>query len=415
MWKYQCKTQFFSLVISFVIGCVLSSFFYFMQLDTLTGELSEAVTTLIGQYSPLVVVISGGFSLAGIVNVVIMAQMVMNQFRISPFLIFLICMFAYEYIYMLGVILVIPMMGITLYGWLSLRNMDKKLLRRANISNDEELVRIYKIHHPMVESVEPLARTCRANMNRITSIYALGVLAILCVLLFVDNAIFVMIAILFYMFTLNFLIRYRASQFLPISNLLYQQCNPQACASALIYFCTNKKGKVKLRYQSLLAQCLIYMDDPNLAQDVLITYPRKDAGSILMYWSLMAHIDYMLKDEDGLLRCKEEASKVNIRFGRNGIMAKNAEMASIENRINLMNSDFNACKKYYLNVYNSSPLPYEKIDAAYYIGLISFVQQDYPVAKLYFERVAAHGNTMYFKAKAEYYLEKLSGMHLEIE
>ena len=56
---------------------------------------------------------------------------------------------------------------------------------------------------------------------------------------------------------------------------------------------------------TILAQCLIYMDEPELAQDVLTRFPKKDKMSIIQYWTLMAYIYYLLKDEHSIERCKE--------------------------------------------------------------------------------------------------------------
>jgi len=219
---------------------------------------------------------------------------------------------------------------------------------------------------------------------------------------------------LFYMMAFNALLRYRAQCFIPITKLLYENCDPQACFSAIVYYST-KRNKIKLTQKSLLAQCLIYMDDPELAQDILITYPRKDAASTLTYWSLMGYIDYMLKDEAALIRCKEEASKVRMNFGPTGVMIRSEEIASIENKIRLMNGDFNECKKYYLASLKHSPFPFQQVDASYYIALISFVQEDYNIAKMYFEKVVELGNTMYFVKKAESYLTKINNLNLDVE
>ena len=53
------------------------------------------------------------------------------------------------------------------------------------------------------------------------------------------------------------------------------------------------------------------------------------------------------------------------------------------------------------------------MDAAYYIGLISFVEEDYVVAKTYLEKVIQIGNKMHFVSKAEHYLSKINDMNLE--
>ena len=170
---------------------------------------------------------------------------------------------------------------------------------------------MYKIHHNLDESYKELAKTCRKNVRKLNGIYALGIVALLVILILINNMLLLAVLLMFYLFAFNLVLRYRAVSLLPITRLLYEDCNPEACASAVIYYCTNSKGHTRLKQHTLLAQCLIYLNDPELAQDVLISYPRKDAASSLQYWSLMSYIDYMLKDEDGLSRCKEEAQSTS--------------------------------------------------------------------------------------------------------
>lgn len=425
MWKYKCKSQFLTLIFSFAAGMALGAFLYFTNQNpgfSLTYGLNEMnmdpavlsqTTAFIHQYAALIYILSYGLFIGGVVDVIIIAQFLMNQFHVTPMAVFLGCILLSRFVMVLGTLMYVPMLLITLYGWLSLKSTDRALFKAHNLEGDNELIRMYQIHHPMVESVKEMAENCARTIRKVTWIYTLGVVAIFALVFAVDNIIIVMMAAIFYMITLKFLLRYRAGCILPITSLLYNDCNPQACASAIIYFSKARTRKGSLQMQSLFAQCCIYMDDPQLAQDALITYPRKDPSSILTYWSLMSYIDYLLKDEDGLLRCKEEASQVNMRFGRTGVMIRNEEVAAIENRIRLMNSDFNSCKKYYLNIYNNTHFNYEKVDSAYYIALISYVQREYAVARMYFEKVVQKGNTMYFKAKAEKYLETLNAMQLD--
>ena len=99
-----------------------------------------------------------------------------------------------------------------------------------------------------------------------------------------------------------------------------------------------------------LAQCLIYMDDPALAQDVLALMPRKDRMSNIV---------------------------------------PSAEMGVVQNKIDLMNGELNVCRKYYLNSLKRARFPFQQVEASYFIGLISFVEEDYPVAELYFNKVVS--------------------------
>ena len=104
------------------------------------------------------------------------------------------------------------------------------------------------------------------------SVYTLGVIAALCVLFFVQNFVVLVLLLVFLFMSFNYLMRFFANSLMPIRLLLYQNCDPEACASAIIYYSTNRNGKVKLKNRILLAQALIYMDDPQLAMDVLIDY-----------------------------------------------------------------------------------------------------------------------------------------------
>ena len=411
MWKYKCKTQLISLVAAFLAGMVLMFFTISEGSILSSGLFPKEVITFI-QSNPVSMYLAGGFVVAGMVNVILIGQLVSSQFNISPFIIFLFLMLIPEYLIVLGSILVIPMVILSIYGIVSLKKTYTNQMKARNLSDDEEIVRIYMIHHKLDDSVKDLANQCRKNVSKITWIYALGIAAIFCIMLLVQNLWIVMIALIFYMMAFNFLLRYRASCFVPITKLLYEKCDPEACASAIIYYSTRHK-KVKLTQQSLLAQCLIYMNDPQLAQDVLISYPKKDPSSILTYWSLMAYIDYMLKDEEALLRAQEEASKVRMNLGQTGVLIRSEELAGIENKVHLMNGDLNTCKKYYLNALNKAVLPFQQVDASYYIALISFVEEDYSLAEMYFQKVVQLGNKIYFTKNAQSYLDKIERMNLE--
>ena len=121
----------------------------------------------------------------------------------------------------------------------------------------------------------------------------------------------------------------------------------------------------------------------------------------------------MLKDEEALNRCKEEAQSVRLNYGRAGVMIQSEEMASIENKIHLMDGDFNTCKKYYLQGLQRARFAFQQDDSCYYIALISFVEEDYKLARMYFEKVIEIGNRMYFVEKAKSYLEKIDAINPE--
>ena len=426
MWKYRCKSHLISLIVAFAVGVGLSVIVFSSGIDISSDIFSSSLSSLPGadtqaidqvlkylQNNMWILYMGDGLLISGIINVIYIGQYLTVRFNIGPWIVMCIIFFLPEYMIYIGTILVIPAFIVCIYGMLSLRSSISKERREFNFSSDDELVRMYEIHHKLDESYKELAKSCRKNVRKLTSIYALGIVALFVILFVVNNIMLLAVLLMFYLFAFNLVLRYRALSLLPITKLLYEDCNPEACASAIIYYSTNRKGHTRLTQHTLLAQCLIYLNDPELAQDVLISYPRKDAASSLQYWSLMSYIDYMLKDEEALNRCKEEAQSVRLNYGRAGVMIQSEEMASIENKIHLMDGDFNTCKKYYLQGLQRARFAFQQVDSCYYIALISFVEEDYKLARMYFEKVIEIGNRMYFVEKAKSYLEKIDAINPE--
>lgn len=406
MWKYRCKTQLITLALAFVCGAV--AFGFLLYADPSNASLSFLPPELAAYAAgnKIAMCVSGGLVVAGIANIILIGQLLMTQFQVSPIFIYLFLFLMPSYLILIGTALVIPMVILSIVGLIQLKTGRDSAFRRAKITGDAELVRIYELHHKLDPQYKAMAEECRKNADRAASIYALGIVAVMCVLFFVNNILIMMLAIMAYMIIFNYIARYRASCMIPITKLLYEQCDPEACISAIIYYST-RRGKVRLTNQALLAQCLIYLNDPQLAQDVLITFPRKDAASVLTYWSLMSYIYYLMKDQAGLERSYEEATKVQLNFGHTGVMIRSEELNSIKNRLDLMNGDFSECKRYFLQSLKTAVFPFQKADAAYYIGLISFVQQDYGLAAMYFRQVIQTGGKLYFVDNARGYLEKI--------
>lgn len=426
MWKYRCKSHLIAMSVAFVVGLALSAVVFSSGVDLNSDMFSSALSQAPGvntealnqvlaylQNNMWILYLGDALLISGIINIIYIGQYVTARFNISPWIIMFLIFFLPEYMIYIGTLLVIPAFIVCIYGMLSLRSSISKERREFNFSNDDELVRMYKIHHNLDESYKELAKTCRKNVRKLNGIYALGIVALLVILILINNMLLLAVLLMFYLFAFNLVLRYRAVSLLPITRLLYEDCDPEACASAIIYYCTNSKGHTRLKQHTLLAQCLIYLNDPELAQDVLISYPRKDAASSLQYWSLMSYIDYMLKDEDGLSSCKEEAQSIRLHYGRAGIMIQSEEMAAIENKIHLMDGDFNTCKKYYLQGLQRANFPFQQVDSCYYIALISFVEEDYKLARMYFEKVLEIGNRMYFVEKAKNYLAKIDKIYPE--
>lgn len=412
MWKYKCKSHLISLGFGFLIGAVLTCLSFYKDTAIIYEMVPENIASIIME-NPYLLIISGGFGIAGFVNVVFIIQYIAEKLNINSFFLMFAVMMGPTISLMIGVACVIPAIFVCIYGILSLKGEEKKRMQGHQQGLDEEFVRVYCIHHKLNEEMRSLGESCRKNADKINAIYALGIIAIVCSTLAINSFVIWAIMLVVYIMLFQVVIRYRATVFLPITSLMYTQCDPEACISAIIYYST-KRGKVKLVQRNLIAQCLLYLDDPELAQDVLIGYPRKDQSSSLTYWTIMSYVYYMLKDEAGIVRCKEEASKVRLNFGGGGVMIQSAELRSIQNRIDLLNGELNTCKKFFLEfLKNRIPLPFQLVDASYYIGLISFVQEDYVIARMYFEKVVENGNGMAMVGKAQKYLEKISKIDVD--
>lgn len=407
MWKYRCRSQFLTLVGAFLAGFLMAAIFRSNPAfqDVLAQSLPPEALSLLGS-DPILINISAGLGFAGLVNVFTISNLLSTYYPGAMFLVMMAVLMLPGYALSFGVLSLPVMLAITLYGWISLTLSTRQALKKAGLNGDDEIVRIYLLHHKLDPQYEALGRTTRKTIARINLASSLGLVAVFCAVFFLDNLLISMLLVIVCVMAFQFLARDRANSFAAISRLLVEQCDPEACMSALLYFA--KRGEhYSLKNRALIAQCLIYLNEPELAQDVLIRFSRSSPSNTMAYYSLMGYIYYLLKDENGLIRSREALAQIRPQMGTMGLMVKSEEMAALENKINLMRGDFNACKKYYLSLLKRSGTSLQKADCDYYIALISFVQEDYVVAKMYFERTLQIGNRLYFVTNAKNYLEKI--------
>ena len=424
MWKYHCKTHFLLISIAFVLGIALMAVTY----DTSMALYGELVTEIAKDYPDLqafgffeflknnaiLLYISSGLSIAGIANACLLIQYVMRNFKFGPFLL-LACLFlAPTAIITAGVLLVVPSLVVSLIGWILLNSDIKKQLRDAGFESEKAIFEYYKSKYSLDESIKDMAQKCKKNIYIMDAVYLLGIVAIITIMTFVTNMIVLVVAFFFYSFAFSLFMRYRAACTIPITSILYNECDPGKCISAIYYFSTYPFG-FRLSNHTLMAWALIYMNDPKLAKAVLIPYQRKDAASLLSYLSLMAYIHYLQKDEEALNEVAKEVEKVHLSYGKTGVFIQNEEVNAIQNKVKLMNGELNVCKKYYLQTLQKAKFPYQQVDACYYIALISFVEQDYVIAKMYFDKVVKMGNKICYVDKAKYYLSKIEALNLQKE
>ena len=121
MWKYQCKTHLLSLLAAFAVGVILAVISLRQGLDLSTFSYPEEIIAYINEH-PSVYYISGGLSIAGIVNVILLVHFASTQYNINPIFLIVGLMFFTQPILMLGSMLVIPAALVCIYGLLTSRS-----------------------------------------------------------------------------------------------------------------------------------------------------------------------------------------------------------------------------------------------------------------------------------------------------
>ena len=245
-------------------------------------------------------------------------------------------------------------------------------------------------------------------MLRVNILYFSGILALFLVLMYVEDLFIVMAAGLLYMMLFFQLTKYKNKALQPIIALLYDKCDPQACASAIFALAKKAHKKKNFPLTQQLAQCMIYLNDPHLAIDVLVTSNPSRNGFVYPYHTLMAYAYYQLGDESMVKHHLQECekSKKGNMAGPMNMFAQQA-LASIQNKLDLMKQDFRKARTYYMQGLQAQAMPFQLVDSHYYLGLISFVEQDMREAQIHFQYVQQHGNRMYFKEKADSFMETI--------
>ena len=202
-----------------------------------------------------------------------------------------------------------------------------------------------------------------------------------------------------------YVFRLRAQSVMPINSLLFDQCDPLACASAIL--CFSRRGKrLNLKMHLLFAQCMLCLDDPQLAMDALVLMRRNRSNSSmeLNYQTLMAEANYQLGDQSALERNLEAVRSTRVNIGAAGNLMLQETIAAIQNKLYLMNEHFDQCEAYYNQVLPQLKLRLQLVNAHYYLGMIAFVRKDFFDAKDHFRFVAENANTTSYRPKAEKYL-----------
>ena len=413
MWKYQCGRHLLSLLIGGVVGMLL--FGSSINEETISWSvevlnwLPEATVRSALSMSWLLGALIGASALNGVLLLIYLVQ----KFNISPMVLFLLFFLApsFALILAVGALLLIPTIIVCIYGMIASRNAAAKNFRSLPNGNGNEVERVYRLHHAFKEDVSALALKCRKESDRWTAIYVLGLIALVCLTLIIQNLMVMFIVFLVYALLLTYLFRLRAQSLLPINALLFEQCDPIACASAILIF-SRRGNRLNLKMNMLFAQCMLYLDDPQLAMDSLVLMRRGNSAAELNYQSLMAEANYRLGDQSALERNLEAVKSTKVNIGAAGNLMMQDTIAAIQNKIDLMNQHFDQCEAYYRKVLPQMKLRFQLVDAHYYLGMITFVRRNFDEAGEHFNYVVTNGNTMSYRERAQRYLDMIQ-RHIE--
>ncbi len=421
MWKYECKRHLLFLLIAGIVAALL---FGIVIKESAVKEVVEMYDWL--PYSQAILLyewrwLFGALVGASLINGLLLLRYLFMKFTISPMFALLILFIGftgpvYQILVSAGLLLLVPSVLVCLYGMITARNSAAKNFRSLPNGNGNEVERVYRLHHAFKSDVRELALKCRRESDRWTIIYFLGLAALVCVTLIIPSISLLLMIFLGYAFLSTYVFRLRTQSIMPINSLLFNDCDPLACASAILIF--SKRGKrFNLKMNQLFAQCMLCLDDPQLAMDALLLMNRnRSNGSMeLNYQSLMAEANYQLGDQAALELNLQAVRAIRLNMGAAGNMMLQETIAVIQNKLYMMNEHFDQCEAYYRQALPQMKLRLQQVNAHHYLGMLAFIRKDFSSAKEHFEFAATNGNTTSYQTKAVKYLAMIDRLEPKIE
>lgn len=412
MWKYQCKRHLLILLGSFVIGAVLFGVFGYER-SLITAAIKQSVPAeLLGDMlqQGYIYYLVGGFAISGLLNGLLLMTYAMQRYNIPFIALFLVFLFGGSLIIeSLGALLVIPAIIVCIYGMLTIPNRGQhKEFAKDKVSSVQEVERVYRLHHAYLSEYEDMGKKVWSFSLKMNMLYAVGLACILLVILYVNDLWVIIIAMMLYSMLFFQLTKRKQMAMQPIIALLYDQCNPEACATAIFALANKGKRKKNFPLAQHLAQCMIYLNDPHLAIDVLATCNQNRGSFVFAYYSLMAYAYYQLGDNNMVKYYLNECEKAGAKAGNGPMqMIRQQCQEGIQNRLDLMEQNFNSSRSFYQRVLPTVGFEFQRVDFYYYLGLIAYVEKDLEEAERCFRYVRDHGNTMYFAEKARTFLTNI--------
>lgn len=409
MWKYECKRHLLYVCLGMLIGALIFGVLGW-QNDFITSVMQDITDNKEILANPAIPYMFGAIFVGGLVNGMLLLFIVIRRFNIGFLFVALVLMVAGSLVSMIGYITLIPTILVCIYGWATVPNRKERNELTKNASNAvKEAERIYRLHHGYDEKNEELGVRAWKIMLQVNILYLVGIVGLFLILLYVEDFSIVMIAGVIFMVLFYQLTKYKNKALQPIISLLYDRCDPEACATAIFALARKAHKKKSFPLTQQLAQCMIYLNDPNLAIDILSLGNTGRSGIVYPYYTLMGYAYYQLGDESMVLHQKNECERIGGKANTTGPMGLFRQQAldSLTIKLALMNQQFDEAKLYYQRALEAKGMAFQVVDTNYYLGLIAFVQEDFYQAQTHFQFVSEHGNKIYFKQKADEFLKTI--------
>ena len=419
MWKYQCKRQLLFILSGFIFGIILFGILQYQNdmMKDLLKEVAVSIESMIEGANakdiyqqfmsiPFFIPLLGGISVAGIVNGISLFFYLVQKFQLNFFFVFILLFLGVGNLaYQIGSMLLLPSLFVYLYGWLTIPK-GSKIKNKTSVS---EIEHRYTLHHELQTTYQSMAKAIARNIIVLNILLGLGAILVVLLMLYVQDITVMLLGMLIFLFLSFYTNKKKSVIMQPVLSLLFDRCDPQACASTIFYLTKYLFKRKKFILTPVLSQCMIYLDDPHLAIEILTLDSIQDKKTTQhTYYSLMAYAYYQLGDKTMVQHQYDSLEReINTVKKTPFIFIMNQALYAIQNKINMLNQDFSKSELYYQRLFNTTPLLFQKVDANYYLGLLAFIQKDYRSAQSAFTFVVKYGNKLYFTKKAKLYLEKL--------
>lgn len=418
MWKYHCKKQLLIILVAFIIGAVM----FHSSYDNVIPEIEKAYfetfkTAIAFPTGTYVSYLAAGFSVAALANAIVLFLALSKKYNIAIFLLVAI-MFFFQLLVLLlsvvGAIILIPTIFVCIYGWVSIPNKkERSNLEAAKNNYVSDMERLFRLHYKFDDSVDGLVKGVWKMQILNNVMYGVAVTLFVIIMLYTTDLLLLGVAMLAYVFVLYYLMRRRAQVLQPIISLLYEKCDPIACASA-IFSLTKLAHKRKQFYlPQHLAHCMIFLNDGNFAIDILTSCNKSNLAISYSIHTMSAYAYYIMGDKSMVQFHYSECEKLVGRGNKGLTMMREQALQSIQTKIDLMNQELDKVKNHYNDIVTGALYPFQQADAHYFIGLINFIEKNWQSAKQSFEVVSKLGNKMYYKAKSDEYLGLIEQMEMK--